>query len=316
MKKTAVLMLSLISAAAAIAQESQTEYDFLRLPVSAHAAALGGDNVSLTDDDLSLTTGNPALLDNVSDKTLFLSYMNYMQGVNMGAAAFNKTYSDNLTFAGSIEFINYGSMKQTDENNVQTGTFSASDFAVAAHMAGRLARNVSGGLTARFIYSHLGSYNSMGACADLGITYINDDKGFSAGAAVRNLGGQIKAYDDNFEKMPLDIQVGATKQFEHMPLRVSLTFADLNHWDYSFINHAVVGADLLLNNGIWIGAGYNLRRAHDMKVSGDAGSKGSSHGAGLSLGAGISLQRFSLDLSWAKYHVSSNSLMLNLAYTL
>ena len=33
------------------AQESQTEYNFLRLPMSAHAAALGGDNISLIEDD-------------------------------------------------------------------------------------------------------------------------------------------------------------------------------------------------------------------------------------------------------------------------
>ena len=33
------------------AQESETAYNFLRLPVSAHAAALGGENISLTEDN-------------------------------------------------------------------------------------------------------------------------------------------------------------------------------------------------------------------------------------------------------------------------
>lgn len=36
------------------AQESQTGYNFLRLPVSAHAAALGGDNITLIEDDAAL----------------------------------------------------------------------------------------------------------------------------------------------------------------------------------------------------------------------------------------------------------------------
>ena len=31
------------------AQESQTAYNFLRLPVSAHVAALGGNNIAITD---------------------------------------------------------------------------------------------------------------------------------------------------------------------------------------------------------------------------------------------------------------------------
>ena len=56
------LILSIVATATATAQESQTEYNFLRLPVSAHAAALGGDNVSIIEDDPSLTFSNPALL--------------------------------------------------------------------------------------------------------------------------------------------------------------------------------------------------------------------------------------------------------------
>ena len=36
------------------AQESQTAYNFLRLPESAHAAALGGDNISIIEDDATL----------------------------------------------------------------------------------------------------------------------------------------------------------------------------------------------------------------------------------------------------------------------
>ena len=48
------LLLTLLGTACLQAQESQTTYNFLRLPVSAHAAALGGDNISLIEDDASL----------------------------------------------------------------------------------------------------------------------------------------------------------------------------------------------------------------------------------------------------------------------
>ena len=66
------LMLSVLFSALAMmihAQDSQTVFNFLRLPVSAHAAALGGDNITLSDDDASLVFHNPALLYNVSDRT-------------------------------------------------------------------------------------------------------------------------------------------------------------------------------------------------------------------------------------------------------
>ena len=55
------------------AQESQEVYSFLRLPVSAHVAALGGDNITLTDDDATLIFHNPALLNGVSDKSINLN---------------------------------------------------------------------------------------------------------------------------------------------------------------------------------------------------------------------------------------------------
>ena len=44
------------------AQESQEVYSFLRLPISAHVAALGGDNVTLTNDDATVIFHNPALV--------------------------------------------------------------------------------------------------------------------------------------------------------------------------------------------------------------------------------------------------------------
>ena len=76
-----VIMATLANIAATRAQnDSQTGYNFLRLPVSAHAAALGGDNISVIDDDEALMFSNPALLSSVTDKSLNLNYMSYMQG--------------------------------------------------------------------------------------------------------------------------------------------------------------------------------------------------------------------------------------------
>jgi len=36
----------------------------------------------------------------------------------------------------------------------------------------------------------------------------------------------------------------------------------------------------------------------------------------VSVGAGVSLNRFKINLAYGKYHVSSSSLMLNLAFSL
>lgn len=294
------------------AQDSQTEYNFLRLPISAHAAALGGDNITIIEDDPSLMFSNPALAASVSDMTVGLSYMNYMKGANYMGASFTKAMSDKATLAGGIQYMNYGKIKEVDENNVQLGEFNASEIAVEAIFSYELAKNLVGGITGKFITSYIGSYNSIAVGVDLGLNWYDPEREWSLSAVAKNLGGQVKAYDDNFGKMPFDLQLGVSKTFAALPVRVSATLVDLTHFNYRFINHLNLGAEVLLSESLWIGGGYNFRRANDMKIG--VGDDESSHGAGFSFGGGINLERFKLNLSYGKYHAASSSIMVNLAY--
>lgn len=297
------------------AQESQTEYNFLRLPMSAHAAALGGDNISLIEDDEALIFNNPALLASVNDKTLNLSYMSYMSGVNMASAAFNRIVKEKASWAVSAQYVDYGKMKETNEDNTQLGEFSAKDIAVAGYFSYMLSERIVGGISAKLITSYIGDYSSIAMGVDLGLNYYDPDKEWSVSLVAKNLGGQLKAYEDTYEKMPFDLQIGATKRFEHTPFRLSASLINLNHWSDGLKEHLNIGADLLLTNAIWIGGGYNFKRANDMKIKVDEENE-SSHGAGWSFGGGINLERFHLHVAYSKYHVSSNSLLVNLSYAL
>lgn len=314
MKKTSFIIILTIMAIAARAQDSRTGYNFLKLPVSAHAAALGGDNISIIEDDESMIFNNPALLSSVSDKTINLNYMNYISGANTASAAFNRIIKERASVAASAQFIDYGKMKEVDENNVQTGEFSAKDISIAGYFSYMLTDRIAGGITAKFVTSYIGDYNSIAMGVDLGLNYYDPDKEWSVSLVAKNLGGQMKAYDDQYDRMPIDVQLGASKRFAHMPFRISATLVDLNHLDYKFINHLVAGADIIISPTIWVGIGYNFRRANEMKITETDGS--SSHGAGLSFGAGINLERFKLNLAYGKYHVSSSSILINLAYSL
>lgn len=314
MKKTSFIIILTIMAIAARAQDSRTGYNFLKLPVSAHAAALGGDNISIIEDDESMIFNNPALLSSVSDKTINLNYMNYMSGANTASAAFNRIIKERASVAASAQFIDYGKMKEVDENNVQTDEFSAKDISIAGYFSYMLTDRIAGGITAKFVTSYIGDYNSIAMGIDLGLNYYDPEKEWSVSLVAKNLGGQMKAYDDQYDRMPIDVQLGASKRFAHMPFRISATLVDLNHLDYKFINHLVAGADIIISPTIWVGIGYNFRRANEMKITEADGE--SSHGAGLSFGAGINLERFKLNLAYGKYHVSSSSILVNLAYSL
>ena len=314
MKKVFFYVLLTLFATIIRAQESQTEYNFLRLPTSAHAAALGGDNITIIEDDAALMFSNPALLSTVSDKTIGLTYMNYMSGVNAASATFNRIVKEKASWAVSGQYVDYGKMKEMDENNVQIGDFSAKDISIAGYFSYMLGKRFVGGITAKFITSYIGDYNSIAMGVDLGLNYYDPDHDWSISAVAKNLGGQLKAYDEEYEKMPIDLQVGVSKRFPHTPFRVSATLVNLNNWDAGFKNHLVVGADILLSESIWLGGGYNFRRANEMKII--SGEEESSHGAGLSFGGGLQLERFQLNLAYGKYHVSSSSLLVNLAYKL
>ena len=315
MKKGLLVVISVLLSAIGIhAQESQEVYSFLRLPVSAHVAALGGDNITLTDDDATLIFHNPALICDVSDKSLNLNFMTYMEGAKTASASFVKAYKERATWGVAAQYMDYGTMKQTTVDNIETGDFSARDIALAGSFAYLLSDRISGGITGRFVTSHLGSYNSAAVAVDLGLNYQNEEHGWSLSAVAKNLGGQIKVYEDDFERIPLDLQLGVSKRLIGSPLRLSATLSRLNNWDQGFIKHLAVGADLLLGENIYVAAGYNFRRASEMKISDNDGE--SNHGAGLSLGAGLQLERFKLHVAYAKYHVSASSLLINVTYAL
>ena len=296
------------------AQESETTFNFLRLPVSAHASALGGDNITITDDDASLGFHNPALTANVSDKTINLNYLTYMEGAKMASASFIKALRKLSTLFFGAQYLDYGSMKQVSVEGEILGDVSAKDIMLCGAYTYNLSDKISGGISAKFITSTLAGYNSIAAGIDLGINYYDEEYKWSVSAVAKNLGGQLKAYQDDFERMPVDIQVGVTKQLYRSPLRFSLTMTHLNDWHGRFANHFVVGADLILSPNFYLAGGYNFRRADEMKITDSEGE--SSHGAGLSFGGGVQLERFKFQVAYGKYHVSTSSLNFNLSYQL
>ena len=296
------------------AQESKTVYNFLRLPVSAHVAALGGENISIDDDDPTLVFHNPALASNVADRSLNLNYMTYMEGVKVASASFVKAFRERATWALEAQYVDYGTMKHTTVDNEVLGDVSAKDIAVGGTFTYTLSDKIAGGVTAKFVSSSLAGYNSIGVAVDLGVNYLNPDLGLSLSAVARNLGGQLKAYEDDFEKLPFDLQLGVSKRLGESPLRFSVTMTRLHDWDDKFINHFIFGAEAFLSDNIWLGGGINPRRSDDMKIS--DGESESSHGAGFSLGGGLQLDRFKLQVAYGKYHVSASSLIINVTYTI
>ena len=301
MKKVVFVLFGILFTLMTNAQESQEVFSFLRVPVSAHVAALGGDNITIDDDDPTVIFHNPALICNTADKSINLNFMTYMMGSKSASASFIKAWKERATWGVSAQYMDYGSIKETTVENIEVGTFSAKDIALAGTFTYLLSDRWSGGITLRFISSSIAGYNSIGIATDLGLNYFDEERGWSISAVAKNLGGQVKAYQDEHEKIPLDLLVGVSKRLSAAPIRFSATLARLNRWDTSFIQHVSLGLD-------------NFRRSKEMKIS--DGDSSSNHGAGISAGAGLTLKRFKLNLAYAKYHVSASSILINATYSL
>ena len=324
-KKSSILAVVLMIAASMRlqAQESNSVFSFLNLPTSAHVVGLGGRNISVADDDISMGFHNPALLAGVSDRTVGLNFFTYMKGSNAGSAAYAQAHGERGTWGVSAQFVGYGSMTETTASGEVLGEMNALDMALGGSYCYLLGGNWSGGVTGRFIYSHYGEFTSCALAVDLGLNYYKKENDLSFSAVARQIGGQLKAFGDRHERLPFGLELGLTKGLGHAPIRFSVTLSDLTRWksDYYYsagkkisagrilTNHFCVGVDILPVSFLHISAGYDFRRAYEMKAA------GSSHGAGLSVGAGVKVRRFNISLAYAKYHVGAPTFSTSLAYS-
>lgn len=316
--------------ATALAQEYASAFNTLRLPASSHAAALGGQNVTLIEDEPTAGWYNPALYANVSDLSAGLDFMTYAAGSTWMGAHFVKAFGERHTMAVGAQYMNYGKMDETDEAGNTLGQFSAKDIVIGAGYSYLLSDRWTGGANLKMMVSNLADYTALAAAVDVGVNYYDDENDLSVSASLQNIGTQLKAYHDGQRThLPFTLALGFSKGMAHLPVRFHVTMTDVTRWKSSYyvlpenkdkdksdkvgfgkiaLNHFVLGLDILPTDYLYLSVGYNFRRAYELKAS------GSSHLAGLSAGAGVNVKHFKFGASYAKYHQASNSIMANVGY--
>lgn len=314
-----LIIVSFVFSLSMWAQTGKTSFDFLLLPHSARAAALGGNNVSIIENDISLVYDNPAFLGAEMDLTLNASYMTYIADIGIGNISFAKALGERSAIGIGALYGNYGKMKETLDGNIIVGDLNANDICGSIFFANDLTDKIRGGITGKFFYSNYHHHTAIGVGVDMGLSYYNTDKGFSVGLVGKNIGRQIKAYEEELANLPWDIQLGFSKQLPRAPIRISLTFVQLKQWKFdnfndkkdSFIQtlgkHIIIGLDVIPSDNFWISAGYNIKRRSDMNLL-----EGNKLG-GFSVGAGLRVKAFSFGCSMGKYNLSANSFMFSVS---
>lgn len=287
-------------------------FHFLDLPASSRLNALGGENVSISDGDISMAFVNPALLTDQTDKVLQLNYAYYLAGTMFGSVMYGHNYNHNY-FAAAVHYLDYGNMAYADENGNLLGTiFTAKDICVNLMYARQLGPQFRVGVTLKPIFSVYESYTSFAMGADVGGHFQTADSTFQLGLALRNIGWQLKAfYEDDFgqhtEMLPLNLELGLNYRLAHAPIRFSLTMHNLQCWNVAPMEKDVTWYDMLFRHTIWavdivpksekfyLTLSYNHRRQTEMNIEGTQSL------AGLAFGAGVKIYKFRLGFAMSQY---------------
>lgn len=319
----AYLFVILCGVALLHAQDAGATFQFLQLPVSSHAAALGGDNITIAEDDAELSYHNPALLTNASGRMLSLSYMNYLQRTNTVGAGYTLELGKRSILGLKAQYLDFGKMKNTDADGNVIGNFSAKDMVLMGTYSFDFTDRLTGGVSGKFIYSNYERVYSLALGVDLGLNYYNAERKFSVSVVARNLGGQVKSFDDTQEPLPFNVLVGVSKGFTYAPIRLSLTLTDLHKWQAEdfynssddswgdiLLKHFIIGADVFPTSYTYIALGYNFLLRSELKNQMKRSFEG------LSVGAGLQVKNIKVGVSYGKYHVAASSLMMNFAVVL
>ena len=325
-----IILATFVFAASANSQSGGANtFEFLNLTHSARSTALSGGLVSVIDHDVALAYANPALLNNQMHNEISFNQNFHFAGISHGFFSYGHHIGKyNTTAHLGVNYINYGTFDRADEFGNRQETFDASSTAITFGGGKMINERMSIGVNLKVISSRLESYTSMGLGADIGATYYNPENLLTYGFVIKNIGAPISNYADNRESFPLDIQLGLSKRFEHLPFRLSIVAHRLNDWNLryddpsqinrnifgepinqssplsqftdNFFKHFIFNGEFLLGKGenFRLRLGYNHLRRKELSVS-TFRSLG-----GFSMGVGFKVKRFRFDYGVGYYHLA------------
>ncbi len=326
---------SVLAACTAHAQLAANAYSFLDVSSATHALAMGGYGIAVSGPDPMLVDQNPGLLGSEIGKVVALSYMRYFGSSNFAAARYAQGAGERGAWAIGVRYLDYGSIDGYTQDGSYTGTFKPQDIAVEGTYSHDFSERLRGGINAKFIYSNYEEYTAIALAADLGINYYDEEKDLSLSAVIKNAGGQVKRFNEEYDHLPFDVQLGYMQGLGGGPFSLAITACHLTHWKLPYYNHSnndpssssvgeeaeykfmptlfrhlVFGLQYQPSDKFYAAIGYNY------KTRGDMGTYQRNFLSGFSLGLGLNVSDFAIGVSFSQPHKSATTLALNLSYYL
>ncbi len=274
---------------------AQNTYEFLRVDMSARAAALGGSFISYFDDP-DIIFYNPAGMMLTKNSPVSFSFTKHLLDVNLASFSYSTELQNIGRVGAAVKYINYGTFDRADEFGNRNGEFGAGELALLLGYAGTLDKNFYYGANAKIIYSSIEDHSSSAVALDLGIHYTIPSQQINIAAVVLNLGTQLSSFINTNEDLPVDVAIGISKRLKNLPLRLSLDFHKLTEKRDDFVQRFkafAVGTEFYLSKVFILRFGYNNEKRSELKVGTTAGI------AGFSAGLGVNISDYRFDYGYS-----------------
>ena len=303
-------------------------YQFLNLSPSARVTALGGNLITVRDDDINLAFANPGLLNPSMHHQISFNHNFHLADIQHGYVAFGQYVPAwNTTLHAGLQYITYGTFDATNVVGEKEGEFKAAEYALTLGAGHELYERLSVGANLKLISSQIEGYDSYGLAADLAGVFHDTARQFTATLLFKHIGGQLTTYrPGNREDIPFEIQFGISKRLRYLPFRFSIIYRDLQRWnvlydDPNSVEDVLFGEvttdggnqffDNLFRHFVFNGEflfgrreNFRLRAGYSHLLRQDLSVENYRSITGFSFGFGIKINRFRIDYGWGKQHLA------------
>jgi len=269
--------------------ENPVGFDFLRTFVGARPSAMAGAFIAMPGDIHNLVY-NPAGLAALNKRQGSLTYLNHLLDFQSGFLAYAQPFYKG-TFAAGVHFFDYGQFEGKDESNQDTGEFGSNSLTLSLGYAQTMITNLAVGVSAKYIRFQIDDFSETALAGDLGLLYSFPAQQLNLGLGVFNFGATTRAFIETKDDLPLNVQLGASKQLAHLPLLVSGALVKFKGEGIDFR----FGGEFKLSEQLFVRLGYNSV-GRDQKVD-----TSKDRIAGVSLGLGFKVNSFNFDYSFSSF---------------
>jgi hypothetical protein len=181
---------------------------WLRLGVGARSGGMGETGVAEASDATAMYW-NPANMVHSEGTQVTVQHLEHFGLFRKESAAVTHN-----TPHGTVGLLFSGFYSETldrttlDRVGVPQGTFRPYDLMVGLGY-GHAFRDISVGITAKFLYERIDAYDATGLAVDLGLNHRSKIEGLTLAAAIQNFGDKMTLKEEPFD-LPVTLRLGAS----------------------------------------------------------------------------------------------------------